>query len=228
MSIIKRYFLFICGIFFMSLGISCVIKSTLGTSPISSIPYVLSFCYPISLGGVTFIVNMLFLLGQIIILRRKFEYIQLLQIPMTAIFSMFIDLTMNMLSALVPEMYIGKLVTMFVGAGCVALGVALQIIGNVVTLAGEGIVNAIATHWQFDFGNTKTCFDTTLVIIACLISWIYFDEIRGVREGTLISALITGSITRFCIQRLSYIDESGNLVFRLPFTKVTTNAKIIK
>lgn len=215
MSIIKRYFLFICGIFFMALGISCVIKSTLGTSPISSIPYVLSFCYPISLGGVTFIVNMLFLLGQIIILRRKFEYIQLLQIPMTAIFSMFIDLTMQLLSGIVPEIYIGKLVTMFVGAVCVALGVALQIIGNVVTLAGEGIVNAIATHWQFDFGNTKTCFDTTLVIIACLISWIYFDEIRGVREGTLISALITGSITRFFIQRLSYIDESGNLIFHL-------------
>lgn len=199
----------------MALGISCVIKSTLGTSPISSIPYVLSFCYPISLGGVTFIVNMLFLLGQIIILRRKFEYIQLLQIPMTAIFSMFIDLTMHILSGIVPEIYIGKIVTMFVGAVCVALGVALQIIGNVVTLAGEGIVNAIATHWQFDFGNTKTCFDTTLVIIACLISWIYFDEIRGVREGTLISALITGSITRFFIQRLSYIDESGNLIFHL-------------
>ncbi len=223
MSTTKRYLLFICGIFFMSLGISCVIKSTLGTSPISSIPYVLSFCYPISLGGVTFIVNMIFLLGQIVILQRQFQYIQLLQVPMTAIFSVFIDMTMNLLSAVAPEMYIGKMVTMFVGAGCVALGVALQIIGNVVTLAGEGIVNAIATHWHFDFGNTKTCFDTALVIGACIISWIYFGEIRGVREGTLISAIITGSIARFFIQRLSYVDENGSIIFRLSFTKVVEN-----
>lgn len=224
MSTVKRYFLFICGLFFVALGISCVIKSMLGTSPISSVPYILSLRYPFSIGGFTFIFNMGFLLGQILILRRQFQYIQLLQIPMTGIFSFFIDLTMFLLSIVAPEMYISKFVTLIVGASIVALGVALEIIGNVVTLPGEGIVNAIAMRWHFNFGYTKTCFDTSLVLIAGFLSWFYFGEICGIREGTLISALITGSIASFFIKNLSYVGKNGSIIFHLPFTTFPEDA----
>ena len=82
MSTTKRYCLFICGLFFVSFGISCSVKGMLGTAPISSIPYIFSLRYPISLGEFTFFINMVFLLGQILILRQQFSYIQLLQIPM--------------------------------------------------------------------------------------------------------------------------------------------------
>jgi len=225
MSTVKRYFLFICGLFFVALGISCTVKGMLGTAPISSTPYILSLRYPISLGGFTFFVNMVFLLGQILILWRKFSYIQLLQIPMTGIFGCFIDLTMFLLSIVTPEMYISRFMTMLVGASLVALGVALEIIGNVVILPGEGIVNAIAIRWHFDFGNTKTCFDTSIVLIAGFLSWLYFGEVRGIREGTLISALITGSIARFFIKNLSYVGQNGSLIFHLPFTTFPDNAE---
>lgn len=225
MSTTKRYFLFICGLLFVALGISCAVKGMLGTSPISSIPYVLSFRYPISLGGFTFFVNMLLLFGQILILRRKFSYIQLLQIPMTGIFACFIDLTMLLLSIVTPEMYISRFVTMLVGVSLVALGVALEIIGNVIVLPGEGIVNAIAIQWHLDFGNTKTCFDTSSVLIAGFLSWIYFGEVLGIREGTLISAFFTGSTVRFFIKNLSYVDQNGTLIFHLPFTTFPDNAK---
>lgn len=218
MSISKRWFIFICGLFSVALGISCIVKSMLGTAPISSTPYILSLRFPISLGGFTFIVNMLFLLAQILILRRQFQYIQLLQIPITGIFASFIDLTMYLLSIVTPEMYISKFATMLVGTCILALGIALEIIGDVVVLPGEGIVNAIATRWYFDFGNTKTCFDTSIVLIAGFLSWLYFGEIHGIREGTLISALITGFIARFFIKYLSYIDKNGTRIFHLPFT----------
>lgn len=218
MSISKRWFIFIYGLFFVAFGISCIVKSMLGTAPISSTPYILSLRYPLSLGVFTFIVNMLFLLAQILILRRQFQYIQLLQIPITGIFSCFIDLTMYLLSIVTPEMYISKFITLLLGTCILSLGIALEIIGNVVVLPGEGIVKAIASYWHFDFGNTKTCFDTSIVLIAGFLSWFYFGEIHGIREGTLFSALITGSIARFFIRRLSYIDKSGSRIFHLPFT----------
>lgn len=225
MSITKRYLLFICGLFFVALGISCIIKSMLGTAPISSAPYILSLRYPVSLGVFTFIVNMVFLFVQIMILRRQFQYIQLLQIPMTGIFGCFIDLTMFLLSTVTPEVYISRFVIMLLGICSMALGIALEMIGNVVILPGEGIVNAIATHWHFDFGNTKTCFDTSIILFAGFLSWIYFGEIRGIREGTLISALLTGSIVRFLIKQLSYVGESGNLILHLPFTSLLETVK---
>jgi len=223
LSIFKRYLLFGLGVFFMAFGISCVIKSLLGTSPISSIPYILSLEYTLSLGTFTFIVNMTFLLGQILILRRQFQYIQLLQIPITVVFSFFIDMTMSLLNGLAPEFYISRFLTVLLGTTFLAFGVSLQIIANVVTLAGEGLVNAIASCWQFDFGRTKTVFDTTLVLIAGLLSWLYFGEFRGIREGTFISALLTGSIARFCIKNLSCIDAGGQITLKTFRTKAVNN-----
>lgn len=225
MSTTKRYCLFICGLFFVSFGISCSVKGMLGTAPISSIPYIFSLRYPISLGEFTFFINMVFLLGQILILRQQFSYIQLLQIPITGIFACFIDLTMFLLSIVTPEMYISRFVTMLTGVTIVGLGVALEVIGNVVILPGEGIVNAIATRWQFDFGNTKTCFDTSIVLTAMFLSWLYFGEVHGIREGTLIAALVTGSIARFFIKQLSYVGQNGSRIFHLPFKAFPDNVE---
>jgi len=208
MSITKRYGLFICGLFFVSLGISCIIKSMLGTAPISSAPYILSLRYPVSLGAFTFIINMVFLLGQIIILRRQFPYIQLLQIPMTGLFGCFIDFTMFLLSNVAPAMYLGQMITLLLGICSMAFGIALEIIGNVVILPGEGIVKTIATHWNFEFGYTKTCFDTSIVLLAGLLSWLYFGELRGIREGTLLSALLTGFVVRFFLNHVSYANQN--------------------
>jgi uncharacterized protein len=213
LAISKRYFIFLVGVLFQAAGISLVIKSFLGTSPISSIPYTLSSQYSFSLGETTFFVNMLFLLGQILILQRKFRLLQLFQIPVTAIFASCIDLTMFLFAAVIPINYITKVFVLLIGAALIALGVALQVIANVIMLAGEGIVYAISTRWHIDFGTIKTVFDTSLVIIAALLSYIYFNEIRGIREGTLISALITGSIARFYIKHLSSVDKNGDLIF---------------
>lgn len=218
MSIVKRYTLFIFGLFFVSLGISCAVKSMLGNAPISSAPYVLSLRYPLSLGGFTFFINMAFLLGQIAILGRKFKYVQLLQIPMTALFGCFIDFSMFLLSGVTPELYISKIITLLLGSTILALGVSLEIIGNVIVLPAEGIVNAIATRWRFSFGNTKTCFDISIVLVAGVLSWMYFGTFHGIREGTLVFAFFTGSIANFFISHLSYRSEGDGLIFQLPFS----------
>ena len=54
-EIFKRYLIFTIGLFVSSLGVAIVTKADLGTSPISSIPYVLSLRYPLTLGEFTII-----------------------------------------------------------------------------------------------------------------------------------------------------------------------------
>lgn len=181
----------------MALGIVLIIKSALGTSPISSVPYVLSLALPFTVGEFNFVVSFLMFILQPIILRNKFEWIQVLQVPMTFIFCAFIDLFMYIFSWLVPQYYYQHILVLLIGCVAMGIGVTCQLLGRVVMLPGEGLVNAIATRWNLDFGKTKVAFDWTLVSLAAILSMYYFGQINGIREGTLVSAFATGLLVKF-------------------------------
>ena len=105
MEKLKRYIVFLIGLFINSLGVSLITKANLGTSPISSIPYVLSLNFPFTLGQFTIAFSLLLILIQLIILRRNFKTEHLLQIPISILFGYFIDLTMVMLFFVNPQSY---------------------------------------------------------------------------------------------------------------------------
>ena len=103
-TLIKRYFFFILGLIINSFGVAFITKSALGTSQISSIPYVLSLKFTnLSFGQTTFIFNMLFILIQLLILKKDFRPIQFLQIAANILFSSFIDVSMTLLTGLNPQ-----------------------------------------------------------------------------------------------------------------------------
>lgn len=210
MPILERWIIFFVGIIFQSIGIALVVKSTLGTSPISTVPYVFSISFPLTFGQATFIINMIFLIAQIFLLKDKFSRLQLLQVPVTFVFAAFIDVAMWILESLMPELYGYKLFILLLGVSFVSLGVALQVIANVLMLAGEALVTAISIVTKLEFGNIKTFFDCSLVATAAIWSYIDIGTVEGIREGTLISALITGTISRFLIKYFSRVDHDGN------------------
>jgi uncharacterized membrane protein YczE len=202
----RRYSLFASGLFFSALGISLVTKAGLGTSPISSVPYVLSFIYPLTFGQFTFIVNMLMILGQILIQKNDFRKFQLFQIPVTFVFSFFIDATMMMLSSVHPEFYPFRIALLLAGSLSLGIGIAAQVRANVLILPGEGLVKAIANALGKKFGAVKTVFDSSLVCISVVISFLFLSRLAGLREGTVISALIVGSIAHFFIRRFESME----------------------
>ena len=199
---IKRYGIFLIGLTFMSLGIVLIIKSALGTSPISSVPYVLSLALPFTVGQFNFVFSSLMFILQPIILRNKFEWVQILQVPMTFIFCAFTDLFMYIFAWLHPQAYYQHIFVLLIGCICMGIGVTCQLLGRVVMLPGEGLVNAIATRWKLDFGKIKVIFDWSLVAMAAVISLYYFGTIEGIREGTLVSAFATGMLVKFFMNML--------------------------
>lgn len=210
MSTPKRYLLLILAVMIQSAGIALVVKSLLGTSPISSLPYVLSLISPFTFGQTTFAVNMVFVVFELLMLRRDFPAIFWLQIPVTILFGFCIDFFMQ-LFAILPEAYALKLLLCLLGTSLVALGVAGQGIADVLMLAGEGAVYVFARKSGIDFGKVKVGNDISLVAIAAIVSVLTMGTIEGIREGTLISALLTGIIARFYLRHLSRIDAHGRL-----------------
>ena len=108
MEKLKRYTIFIIGLLVNSIGVSLITKAELGTSPISSIPYVLSLNYPLTLGTFTVIFSLLLIALQLLILKRDFKLEHVLQIPVSFLFGVFIDLSMMMLSFVHSEFYFIK------------------------------------------------------------------------------------------------------------------------
>lgn len=189
---VSRYLWFVLGVLVNSFGVALITQAALGTSPISSIPYVLSLRFPITLGEFTFILNLVYILGQIVLLRRAFQPIQLLQIAVNVIFSAFIDVSMNLLSWLQPDHIAVKLIALILGCAILGVGISIEVAPDVLVVPGEGIVRAMTQVSGKRFGSVKVFFDCTLVAIALILSFLFFHGLNGLGLGTVISALIIG------------------------------------
>ena len=207
MEKLKRYLIFLVGLFVNSLGVSLITKANLGTSPISSIPYVLSLNFPFTLGNFTIFFSIFLIVLQLIILRKNFKLEHILQIPVSIIFGYFIDLTMILFFWVNPEAYIMKIVYLLMGCLILGVGVYMEVLADVVMLPGESFVRAIVLTWKTNFGTTKICFDVSMSVIAVVLSFVFAGRLAGVREGTVIAALLVGFIARLIGKKLVFLKD---------------------
>lgn len=207
METLKRYLIFLVGLFVNSLGVSLITKANLGTSPISSIPYVLSLNFPFTLGNFTIFFSILLIVLQLIILRKNFKLEHILQIPVSIIFGYFIDFAMILLSWVNPEEYLMKIVYLLIGCLILGVGVYMEVLADVVMLPGESFVRAIVLIWKTNFGTTKICFDVSMSVIAAVLSFVFAGRLAGVREGTVIAALLVGFIDRLIGKKLAFLKD---------------------
>lgn len=193
---LRRWLMFSVGVVFTALGIGIMTIAGVGTSPISSIPNVLSLIFPPSIGVFSFSFNMLLILFQAILLGRRFPKIWLLQIPFTLVFSAIIDLTVSLLRPAAPQSYPFQLLVLLLGIAVLALGVTIQVFANVLMLPGEATVQAVSLRFGIRFGNAKVATDAVLTAIAAVISLAAFHGLNGVREGTILAAILTGQVVK--------------------------------
>lgn len=194
-KLLQRYLYFMLGVVIISFGSVFITKSALGTSQISSIPYVSSLFFEhISFGMATFIFNMIFIVLQLAILRKNFPPVQCFQVLVNIIFSMCIDFSMSMLQWLQPEHMIARIACLLIGCVILGVGISIEVAPGVLVIPAEGIVRVIAEVVKQEFGKVKVYFDICLIIIAVLLSFVFFQSLRGVGVGTIISSFMVGKI----------------------------------
>lgn len=206
-DLIKRYTVFIIGLFISSFGVSFITKAQLGTSPISAIPYVLSLKFPLTLGQFTIIFSVFLVILQLLILKKNFKAQDLIQLPVSVAFGYFIDITMLLLKNMNPESYPLKLIDLVIGCIILALGVYFEVIADVAMLPGESFVRSIVNTYNKNFGNTKIIFDASMCITAAILALVFFKKLEGVREGTIIAALFVGFTTKIFAKLLKSLPE---------------------
>ena len=195
--ILKRYLLLLVGLSIMAFGVAFSIKASLGTSPISSVPYVVSLFTPLTVGTATISMHCVFILLQILILRKNYHPIQLMQLPVAFFFGYLTDFGVWAVQGITCNSYWQQWIVCLIGILLVAVGVSFEVKAGVVVLAGEGVVLAICKVLpKVKFGYMKVGFDVTLVVIACILSIVFTGRLQGVREGTVAAALLVGLIAK--------------------------------
>lgn len=189
----KRIILFFIAIFLCGFGIATTTQAGLGTTPISSLPYVFTFIFPVSFGATTFIINMIFILLQMLILREKFKKKDYLQIVVALFFGFFIDLGMHISGFFKTDIYFLRIIMLVAGSSILAAGVMLEVVADFLYVPGEGLVKAVSYKTNIAFGKVKTGFDVAQTLAAIILSLLFLRSIQGLREGTVISALLVGN-----------------------------------
>ena len=181
--------MFAVGIFLMTFGIALSCKADLGTSPISSVPWVMSMFLPFSLGDITIMMNIVMILAQPLILRALYVRELVGQLLTTLAFGCSIDFSMGLLDWFIPSSALEQWLACLLSIVVLALGVFLEVRAKIFLVAGEGVVSVLAFVTQKKFSLIKNCFDISLVTLAIIISWVEFGTLQGVGAGTVVAAV---------------------------------------
>ena len=206
-NIFLRSVTFITGLFIMALGVTLSVKANLGVSPISCVPYVFSMQFPLTLGQTTIIMNVVLILLQIALLRKNYQLFQLIQFPVVLLFGFFIDFTMHMFLWLEPIHYFGQALLCLLSCIVLALGVFFEVKAKLTYLPGEGLAMAITKTFNVEFGKSKIGTDSSMVLIGIISSYAFLSGIEGIREGTVVAAVLVGYIVRFYNRRIRFFDK---------------------
>ena len=210
LSKIKSLVVLFVGISLMSIGIALAKLAQLGTSPISSIPNVMSYITPLSIGNLTMIFMVLMIFLQMVILREVNLPIILQIVPGLAfggLIDVFVDVFTNLgLPALMGH-YLEQLAFTLLGMVVLSLGVFFEVNSRAILMPGEGLVVALTLRTKKPFGKLKMYTDLTMVAVALVISLLYFQGLVGIREGTIIAALFTGRLVTLYSPLIPWVDR---------------------
>ena len=184
------------GLLIMAFGVAFSIKAGLGTSPISSLPYVVSLIAPLTVGTATIVMHCVLIVLQMLILRRDYRPVQLAQLPVALLFGYLTDFAVWVLRPIPVISYPESVLLCLAGILLVGIGVSCEVNAGLVTLAGEGLVLAVCAVFSPPFPKAKIGLDCTLVLLASVLSLVFLGRLAGVREGTAAAAVCVGLVSK--------------------------------
>lgn len=190
-----RLVLYLMGLFIMTLGVSMSVKSNLGVSPVSSIPYTITCITGLEMGKATIVFHIVLVVLQILILRGAFQIKNLLQVAVGVVFGYFTTFS-NYLFSFLPttDNMVIRLGMMLVSTVLIAIGIFFYLPSDIVPLAGEGAMKAISDKTNIVFNKVKIGFDISMVVISLIACLTVLRQFGSVGIGTVIAAVLVGAV----------------------------------
>lgn len=196
-NIAIRFAFYVIGFLVMTIGIAISVKSDLGVSPVSSIPYTMTVVWGIEMGQATILFHIGLVILQVVLLRRAFKAKNLLQVPVGVLFGLFTSLGLYVVSFLPDPANVWiQLIMTLISALLIAFGIFLYVPADMVPLAGEGAMLAVSQVTKIKFSTVKIAFDSTMVALSLITCLVLVHSLGSVGIGTIIAAFLVGSLLK--------------------------------
>lgn len=205
---IKRFLVMIVGLIVTALGLAVCVRADLGISPITTLVFALNKAFPsLTLGTYVFFQHIVFFILTVVLLRKDFKPFQLLQLPCSFLFGYFVDFWEILLRSLAFHSYLARILLLLIGCVIVALGFSLSFTSRVALEANTAFLNAFSLRIGKPYSTLKTLTDVLIVVMAAVVGLIFLRAIVGIREGTVVAALIVGPIAGFFNKHLAKLEH---------------------
>lgn len=198
-----RVLLYCIGLLFLSLGSVIASNSDLGVSPVMSLPFVISRIVGMTPGTCIVAVFVVYIFLQIPLRGKDFHPIQFTQIIFSTIYGVFVDMIRPIIGDFAIPTYFGRLLMLAISIVCVALGLFFYMEAELVLMPMEGLAHAMADFFHMPFSTAKTLADCVSVLLGVALSLVFLGELYGIREGTIIAALLSGKVVGVFKRRFS-------------------------
>lgn len=192
---IARVGAYAIGLLILAFGVAFSVNSNLGVSPANSFPYVVSLIINQKIGNCVTVIFICYILLQILILRKDFQWINLSQILFSTLFGKFVDFAKLVLGDFCIPTYAGRLLMLAISIVLIAIGISTYMGAKLVNMPTEGLASAIASKLpNKEFHQVKVMVDCASVGTGLILSLIFLGGLNGIREGTIISAIVIGKV----------------------------------
>lgn len=197
-NLVQRYALFIIGLFIAAMGVALSTKAALGTSPVASVPYSVSLMSDLfTFGGWLNVWSVMQISVQILLLRKNCNWVEILiQTILAFVYGYLTNFACYLIRGMQVIGYLNQFLCMIGGCFVLAFGIWIQLKGNVAMLPGEAMNRAISTVTGKRYENIKIFFDIFYITISAILGLCFLGGLKGVREGSIIAAVLIGSIIK--------------------------------
>lgn len=212
MSLAKKYTTLIVALFFAAMGISLQLKAMVGVAPFDAFNQTVSFITRQPVGNIVMYVNILFILLQILILRKDTTWQIFLQVIVGVLLGQFVNFFMYFVfGSLVLENYILQMVVFILGCLWVPFFLGAVMVLDLVTMPIENTALIISEKTRFNFGLVRQFVDIIFVVLALILTFVYSEDLT-IREGTIISALTFGPLFSVYMPRIEKVFKRWGLI----------------
>ncbi len=197
-QIVRSYALFLIGLFIASMGVALSTKAGLGTSPVASVPYSISLInHTLTFGWWLNLWSAIQIMVQVALLRKKCKPVEIIiQTILAFVYGYLTDFSCALISGVQANSYAAQFGLMILSCFVLGFGIWIQFKGGVAMLPGEAMNRAFSQVTGKRYENIKIFFDVLYIVSAAVIDFLLIGKLEGVREGSIIAALLVGNMIK--------------------------------